>query len=161
VPIPPIDNEFGMIWFLNLVFSYQEQQKENDVDGLTSCMRFPFKSPFGTQHFDPIKGTSGFPTLRVMEVGVLPTQCGVGHSCGIGIIAAMGIVFRDIIGNDPNGKEHYNEMFCHDRMEVKISTDVEQDGEEHMCSFPTTAFRKLPTQDELGGFHYLHVLKSQ
>jgi hypothetical protein len=62
-----------------------------------------------------MKGTIKFPALRVLDNGVLPLQDDA-HSCGIGLIVAIGIVLRVIIGTDNYGGTRYNKMFRHDCM---------------------------------------------
>jgi hypothetical protein len=160
-----IPNEFGIIWFLNLAFSYQEQQRRKDCNpsSTTFAEKMEWLIPYGKAYFGEMKGSKTFPALRVLENGVLPLQ-NDDHSCGIGLIAAIAIILRDIIGKDNCGTD-YNKMFSREHMEVKVITDIDDDTgierSEHMCCFPSGTFRRLPTGDELGSSSYLHVVKAQ
>ncbi|KAI2498090.1 hypothetical protein MHU86_16400 [Fragilaria crotonensis] len=104
-----------------------------------------------------MKGTNTFPALRVLDNDVLPLQED-GHSCGIGIIAAIAIILRDIIGTQ-DGVAAYNEMFRRDRMEIQMSTDVK--SKEHICCFPQGIFTKLFKRDDSASISYLHAMKAQ
>jgi hypothetical protein len=46
----------------------------------------------------------------------------MGHSCGIGLIAAIAIILCDIIGTD-NGATRWKEIFRCDCMEVAVLTE--------------------------------------
>jgi hypothetical protein len=85
-----IPNKIGIIWFLNLAFSYQEEQ--NAVASQVSIPnQMMWHSPFGRTFLGDMKGTKKFPALRALDNGVLPLQDDT-HSCGIGLIAAIGII---------------------------------------------------------------------
>jgi hypothetical protein len=85
-----IPNKIGIIWFLNLAFSYQKDQ--NPIAGNVSMPnQMKWHSPFGRTFFGDMKGTKKFPALRLLDIGVLPLQDDA-HSCGIVLIAAIGII---------------------------------------------------------------------
>jgi hypothetical protein len=105
-----------------------------------------------------MKGTKKFPALRVLDNGVLPLQDDA-HSCGIGIIAAIGIILRVIIGIDNDGGTRYNKMFRRDCMEIKDLT--ERKSEEDVCCFPSGTFSTLFEEGEFGSSSYLHVRNAQ
>ena len=85
-----IPNKIGIIWFLNLAFSYQEEL--NAIAGQVSIPnQMMWHSPFGRTFLGDMKGTTKFPALRVLDNGVLPLQDDA-HSCGIGLKVAIGIV---------------------------------------------------------------------
>jgi hypothetical protein len=114
---------------------------------------------FWTHFFGDMKDTKKLPALRfLLDNGVLPLQDDA-HSCGIGLIAAIGIMLRVIIGTDNDGGTGYNEMFRRDHMEINFSTDTEVD--EDICCFPSGAFPILFEEDEFGSSLYLHVLKAE
>jgi hypothetical protein len=153
-----IPNDIGIIWFLNLAFSYQEEQKTTSAsDASTAHNKMKWHSPFGRTFFGDMKGTEKFPALRVLDDGVLPRQDD-DHSCGIGLIAAIAIILRDIIGTD-NGATRYNEMFRRDCMQVVASTDMRV--QENICFFPRGTFPRLFKNGEWGSSSYLHVLKAE
>jgi len=151
-----IPNNVGVVWFLNLAFSYQEQRK-NSADDSSTPNRMKWLSPFGRTFFGQMKGTNTFPALRVLDNDVLPLQED-GHSCGIGVIAAIAIILRDIIGTQ-DGVAAYNEMFRRDRMEIQMSTDVK--SKEHICCFPQGIFTKLFKTVDSASISYLHAMKAQ
>lgn len=151
-----IPNATGIIWFLNLAFSYQEEQKRNKSKSETPT-QMKWNSPFGRTFFGEMKGTKKFPALRVLDKGVLPLQDD-GHSCGVGLIAAIGIILRDIIGTD-NGATRFKEIFRHDCMKIKMSTELKV--AEHICCFPMGTFPRLFDKGEFGSKSYLHVLKAE
>jgi hypothetical protein len=93
-----IPNKIGIIWFLKLAFSYQEEQ--NAIASRVSISnQMKWHSPFGRTFFGDMKGTKTFPAFRVLDNGVLPLQDDA-HSCGIGLIAEIGIILCVIIGTD-------------------------------------------------------------
>jgi hypothetical protein len=152
-----IPNKIGIIWFLNLAFSYQKDQ--NPIAGNVSMPnQMKWHSPFGRTFFGDMKGTKKFPALRLLDIGVLPLQDDA-HSCGIGLIAAIGIILRVIIGTDNDSATRYNDMFRRDHMEIKVSTDMKV--EEDICCFPSGTFPILFEEDEFGSSSYLQVLKAE
>ena len=113
---------------------------------------------FWTNFFRGYEGTKKFPSLRLLDIGVLPLQDDA-HSCGIGVIAAIGIILRVVIGTENDSAMHYNDMFKRDHMEIKVSTDMKV--EEDICCFPSGTFPILFKADEFGSSSYLHVLKAE
>ena len=81
------------------------------------------------------------------------------HNCGIGLIAAIGIILQVIIGTNNDGGTRYNKMFRRDCMEIKGSTDMNL--EEEICCLPSGTFPILSEEGESGSSLYLHVLKSE
>ncbi|KAI2497454.1 hypothetical protein MHU86_17058 [Fragilaria crotonensis] len=112
-------------------------------------------SPFG-RTFWANEGHQYIPCIGVLDNDVLPLQED-GHSCGIGIIAAIAIILRDIIGTQDGVA--YNEMFRRDRMEIQMSTDVK--SKEHICCFPQGIFTKLFKRVDSASISYLHAMKAQ
>jgi hypothetical protein len=151
-----IPNSVGVVWFLNLAFSYQEQGKAG-ANNSSTPNKMKWLSPFGRTFFGEMKGTNTFPALRVLDNDVLPLQED-GHSCGIGILAATAIILRDIIGTQ-DGVAAYNKMFRRDRMEIQMSTDVKP--EEHICCFPQGTFTKLFKRVDSASSSYLHAMKAE
>ncbi len=85
-----------------------------------------------------MKRTKKFHALRVLDNGVLSMQDDA-YSCGIGLIAAIGIILRVIIGTNNYGGTRFNKMFSHDFMEIKNSTDTNH--QEDICCFPIGTFQ--------------------
>jgi hypothetical protein len=81
------------------------------------------------------------------------------HNCGIGLIAAIGIILQVIIGTNNDGGTRYNKMFRRDCMEIKDSTDMKL--EEDICFCPSGTFPILFVEGEFGSSLYLHVLKAE
>jgi hypothetical protein len=105
-----------------------------------------------------MKGTKEFPALRVLDNGILPLQDDK-HSCGIGLIPAVGIILQVFIVTDTDGSTCYNNMFRRDHcMEIKDSSDMNL--EKDICCCPSEAFPKLFEEGEFGSSLYLHVLKA-
>jgi hypothetical protein len=82
-------SKIGIIWFLNLAFSYQEKQSAI-ASHVSITNQMKWHSPFGQTFWD-MKGTKTFPALRVLDNGVLPMPDDA-HGCGIGLKAAVGII---------------------------------------------------------------------
>ncbi len=108
--------------------------------------------------FWDMKGTKKFPALWVLDSGVIPLQDDA-HSCGNGLIAAIGILLRVIIGTINDGGKRFNKMFRCDCMEIKGSTAMNL--EEDICCFPSGTFPILFEEREFGFSLYLHVLKAE
>ncbi len=151
-----IPNNIGVVWFLNLAFSYQEQGKTSAKDSSTPN-KMKWLSPFGRTFFGEMKGTNTLPALRVLDNDVLPLQED-GHSCGIGLIAATAIILRDIVGTH-DGVAACKEMFRSNCIEITVSFDVKR--EDHICSFPQGAFTRLFKRFDLALSSYLQALKAE
>ncbi len=69
-------------------------------------------------------GSEKFPAIKVLEYGVLPKQKDE-YNCGIGLVAAIGIILRDLLGRSTVSEiTRYNKMFDHSSMHVeKTSTE--------------------------------------
>ena len=103
------------------------------------------------QFFEYMKGAKRFPALRVLENGVLPLQ-NDAISCGIGLIAAIGIILQVIIDTNNDGGTCYNQTFRCNCMEIKVSTDMKL--EEDICCFPSGTFPILFEEGEFGSSSY-------
>ena len=164
-----IPNKHGIVWFLNLAYSSNNQFKRIDemANNNGPSPTLIWLTPFGTQISNNMLGTSKFPALRVPEEGVLPQQVDV-HSCGIGMVAGIAILLRQVIGRSTvSDTNKFNAIFSRDSM-VPEKTDVRQMVDkksetvsEHVCSFPEGSFLPLPTKEDLVVGSYLHVLKAQ
>ena len=120
-------------------------------------------TPFGTEVSGEMVGTNEFPSIRVLDDGVLPLQVDA-FSCAIGLVAGIAIVLRQVIGRStPEELSDYNRMFLRSVMNVitvpykrgKVNVD------EHACFFPRGLFKPLPSQESWGRSSYLHVLKAE
>jgi hypothetical protein len=100
---------------------------------------------------DMKSGTKKLPALRVLDYSVLPLQDDA-RSCGIGLIAAIGIILQVIIGTDNDGGTCYNKIFRRDCMEIKVPTDMKL--EEEICCFPSETFPILFEEDKFGSTLY-------
>ena len=64
-------------------------------------------------------GTEKFPALKVLKDAVLPKQKD-NYNCGIGFVAAIGIILRDLLGRSTVPEiTRYNKMFDHSSMDVE------------------------------------------
>ena len=155
-----VGSDSGIAWFLNLAYSYQDQQRTLDMAPSTES-DMKWLTPFGQNFNGCIRGTKKFPSLRVLDKDVLPLQKD-GHSCGIGEGAAVAIILRDIVGALV-GNDHevvcanrYNEMFSRETM--VLDTREHEGSLEHVCYFPKGSFRPLPTSDSSD---FLHCVKAE
>jgi hypothetical protein len=58
-----------------------------------------WNTPFGTKLQGSLLGTKAFPLLRLNVKDILPQQTPEDdYNCGIGIVAAVEIILRDLIG---------------------------------------------------------------
>ena len=118
-----IPNKRSIIWFLNLAFSYAEQLKRIDSSGGDTAETTTLKwfTPFGNQYLGVMVGTEKFPAFKVLKDCVLPKQTDE-YNCGIGHVAAISIILRDVLGRSSVSKITWNnEMFDQSSMQCLIS----------------------------------------
>ena len=111
-----LSNKHGIIWFLNLAYSQNQHAKLVDEMGVEASP-FTYMNPFGTRKFfGNMFGSKEFPSLRVSGEDVLPLQID-DHSCGIGMVACIAIILRDILGHsEVDELDYYHDMFYPDTM---------------------------------------------
>ena len=66
--------------------------------------------PFGNHLRGYHKGTKVFPHLQFDKTDSLPLQQD-GYNCGVGVVAAVGIILRDIIGSTLESENRFYNIF--------------------------------------------------
>ena len=161
-----LSNKHGIIWFLNLAYSNNQHRKNIDMmaaDGKGNSPSFTFVKPFGKNiSLGNMLGTKSFPALRLLSKGnVLPLQKDE-HSCGIGMVACIAIILRELLGySSPEEITNYNEVFSPDSMLMSEETGPEGVGTEVICYIPEETLKPLPTSEKYPRVPYLHVLKAE
>ena len=115
--------------------------------------------PFGQQTQGYHKGTKIFPHVQFDKTDLLPLQED-GYNCGIGVVAAVGIILRDIIGRTSESEHH----FCNIFEQSKLNLSLEGKGlwyEEWVVKLRPKLLKKSPSRNELVWGDYLSVLRSQ
>ena len=137
----------GLIWFLNLLYSCNNQEKSDEVhmdsNAGTATQRPPlrFLEPFGNSG---TKGLlSGMPAFRsiilsTLQLPRLPTQYDECN-CGTALVAATAIILRDWVGHETNNM--FDTLFATANM---TPFDRIVDGQLHESGirFTKTAFAK-------------------
>jgi hypothetical protein len=141
----------GIIWFLNLCYSneiHEESMPASDA---------PMKwlSPFGKKFEGNMLGTKSFPALCIAEENMLPKQED-GCNCGLGIVAAIGIILRNICS------EKVEQMSFNEQFGRQTKWELHEDDETKECFayFDRRFFEALPTKkDDLIFADYLTMLR--
>jgi hypothetical protein len=81
------------------------------------------------------------------------------YNCGIGAVAAIGIVLRDVIGINQDDDFKFATIFSQKALIVSMCKTTG----EYMCSFPEDTFQRLPPPHEISVFGktYLALLREQ
>jgi hypothetical protein len=128
-------HKWGIVWFLNLAYSYRKlkEQPENHPDGLK--WYHPFGNP--TQPSSLWKGQEALPALKFTRPDTLPQQTD-GWNCAFGVVATIGIILRDVVGNYGN-EERYLNMFQVDTLPIKYCAEKM----EWYCLLPPRALQRV------------------
>ena len=120
----------GIIWFLNIVYSWdlhrkeqenpqeneETEQKEKEVELLEPFGQVSEAKIFG----GPMKGTEQFPALFIEDYACLPGQ-NDGHNCGISALVVTAILMRDLIGTTQEKSDDFDALFSRNEMPVYSS----------------------------------------
>ena len=107
-----------------------------------------WETPFGIKLQGNLVGTKAFPALRLHATDVLPSQSeDDDYNCGIGVVAAVGIILRDVIGVKLEDDLKFAANFSKKKLLVSFCKDTK----EHICSFADATFQSLPPLDEMTG----------
>ena len=145
--------ETGIIWFLNLCYS--NEIHEESMPPPNAAIKW--LSPFGKEFQGPMVGTQSFPALRLPIPGRLPQQ-NDGCNCGVGIIAAIAIILRNVC-NEKVDQMSFNDQFGN-QAKLNLQEDVER--KEWYINFDDRFFEPLPTEEKdliLGD--YLTMLRKE
>jgi hypothetical protein len=142
----------GIIWFLNLCYS--NQVLDDSMPDVNAIMKW--KKPFGKQATGNILGTKAFPSLRLRNPSCLPQQVD-GCNCGIGIIAAIAIILRNVVNEKPEQRT-FTEQFGPDN-DWTLQEDAEK-GEVYFF-FDHAFFEPIPSREELIWNDYLSMLREE
>ena len=154
----PVPTSHGVMWFLNLAYSYfQHCHTEKPPDA-----RMDWQAPFGqiTKAFvadydteylktNIMWGLPAFPSIRFDkdDIANLPTQgSDDGWNCGFGLVAAIAIIMRDIIGCDAAADAKYFDLFHTPDIEPH---DGDPNDGECIIKMKAGCFQPLPTPPKL------------
>ena len=116
--------------------------------------------PFGHQIRGYHKGTKVFPHVQFNKTDSLPCQQD-GYNCGMGVVAAVGIILCDIVGRTLESESHFYNIF----EQSKLSLTLEGKGswhEEWVVKLQPRLLKPLPSPSAwLVWGDYLSVLQSQ
>jgi hypothetical protein len=146
----------GLLWFLNLAFCHANCRVVNRE----RVVQMDWETSFGTKVEGSLLGTKAFPSLRLTVVDVLPKQTSEDeYNCGIGAVAAIGIMLRDVIGINQDDNIKFATIFSQKALIVSFCKTTG----EYVCSFPEDTFQRLPPPHEMSVFGktYLALLKEQ
>jgi hypothetical protein len=137
----------GVIWFLNLAYSYKKHMIHNGTGEMKWYSVFGNKQTTGM-----MKGTVDFPAVKVLGDDVLLKQVG-DFSCGIGLVAAVAIILDTaFIGQGTS------------RVEILFDTkfsDIVVDKAESVIQIPNDFTEPLPKNPTNPTSDYLHDSKEQ
>ena len=143
----------GIPWFLNLCYSFEVQQKS--MDSANDMMQW--YSPYGGGSDKYFLGTRNFPSLRLRDLGHLPLQED-GYNCGVGVVAAIGIMLRNCIKTDNNQVSLFEAGFKRQKDMVFLK---DEETKEFYFMFPEDFFQPLPTQADLVWGDYLTQMREE
>jgi hypothetical protein len=142
-----IDLKKGVIWFLNLAYSYEKHMTQNHRGD-----SMKWNSVFGDkQSTGMMKGTVDFPAVKVLQEDVLPTQVD-NFSCGIGLVAAVAIILDTFIRQ---GISRVNVLFD------TASSEIVVEKAESVIQIPKRFLESLPKSATLPSSDYLHDSKEE
>ena len=146
----------GLLWFLNLAFCHAHCRVVNREN----VKQMNWETPFGIKLQGNLVGTKASPALRLHATDVLPSQSeDDDYNCGIGVVAAVGIILRDVIGVNLEDDLKFAANFSKKKLLISFCKDTK----EHICSFADATFQSLPPLDEMRVFGktYLALLREQ
>jgi hypothetical protein len=117
-------------------------------------------TPFGTKLQGSLVGTKAFPSLRLNVEDVLPKQTPEDdYNCGIGVVAAIGIMLHDVIGINQDNNFKFVTIFSTKTLNISFYNKTQ----EYICSFSEDTFQTLPPPHEMSVFGktYLALLREQ
>ena len=141
------------MWFLNLAYTYAQHCKAETL----SDAQMEWQAPFGrmTDVFradqdngyvkaDRMWGLPAFPSIRFHkdDVARLPLQNPTDSwNCGFGLIAAIAIILRDIVGTDADANAKYFDLFHDPDIE---EYDSDPNFGEFVIKMKADCFQPLP-----------------
>jgi hypothetical protein len=135
----------GLLWFLNLAFCHANCRVVN----WERVVQMNWDTPFGTKLQGSLLGTKAFPSLQLSVEDGLPKQKSEDdYNCGIGVVAAIGIMLHDVIGTNQDDNLKFVTIFSKKMLNVFLCRKTE----EYVCSFPEDSFQTLPTPHEMSVF---------
>ncbi len=146
----------GLLWFLNLAYCRANCRLVNRE----RVVQMNWDTLFGTKVQHNLIGTKAFPSLRLNMEDVLPQQTPVDdYNCGIGVVATVGIMIRDVIGVNQDDNFKFVTIFSKKTLIVSFCKKTK----EYICSFPEDTFQMLlpPHEMSVFGKTYLGLLREQ
>jgi hypothetical protein len=117
-----------------------------------------WEMPFGTKLPGSLLGTKAFPLLQLNVEDVFSQQTPEDdYNCGIGVVAAIGIMLYDVIGVNQDNNLKFVTIFSKKTLIVSFCKKTV----EYVCSFPEDTFQRLPPPHEMSVFGktYLALLR--
>jgi hypothetical protein len=117
-------------------------------------------TPFGKNLQGNLLDTKAFSSLRLNMEDVLPQQTiEDDYNCGIGVVAAVGNMLRDVIGVNQDDNFNFVTIFSMKTLIVSFYKKTK----EYICLFPEDTFQRLPPPHEMSVFGktYLALLREQ
>ncbi len=146
----------GLLWFLNLAYCHANWRVVNSEH----VVQMNWNTPFGTKLQGSLLGTKAFPLLRLNVKDILPQQTPEDdYNCGIGIVAAVEIILRDLIGVNQDDDFKFVTIFSKKTLIVSFCKKTK----ECVWSFPEDTFQILPSPQEMSVFGktYLALLRER
>jgi hypothetical protein len=116
--------------------------------------------PFGTKLLGSLLGTKAFPLLQINVEAVFSQQTPEDdYNCGIGVVAAIGIMLHNVIGVNQDNSLKFVTIFSKKTLIVSFCKKTE----EYVCLFPEYTFQRLPPPQEMSVFGktYLALFREQ
>ena len=106
-------------------------------------------TPFGTKLQGSLLGTKAVPSLQLNVEDVLPKQTlEDDYNCGIGVMAAIGIMLRDVIGVNQDNDFKFVTIFSKKTLIVSFC----KKSKKYASSCPEDTFQMFPSPHEMSVF---------
>ena len=151
-----IPTQHGILFLLNLAYSFSEHCK------LPSFEDVPMKMHHVYQSYSEkwLRGSQYFPAMRLNGRRWLPKQID-GHNCGIGVLAAVATILRDVIGKNNEHHERFCESFARYNLFIDVTEgEAADDKPEFFIEFPKNLHNNTLTGPSKKRF-YLRNLREE
>jgi hypothetical protein len=127
--------QHGLLFLLNLAYSFAEHCKLPSFADVPMKMHDVYHSCSG----EYLRGSQYFPAMRLSGRPWLPMQLDT-YNCGMGIIAAVATILRDVIGRNNQHHERYCNSFARYKLFIFVGEEGKgaDDKPEFFIDFPNT-----------------------
>ena len=148
-----ISNKYGIIWFLNMMYSYYVHFKDDPMREEQVIMKRPFGETESVE--GNITGTNIFPSLQLHSPIIM---CQPDNwSCGIAITTTTAILCRDLF-SDWVPKDKYEAAFCASNLPLGVTAD----NSEVCVPFPVSLLNDEEIRlDKKINKHLFHQIKQE